>query len=135
MRSVWFIVFLLAILLLATTSSAVERLYFADDGNNKIMRCDLDGTNIEDLIVTGLDNIGCIDIDRTGGKMYWTDWPSGASSIKRADLDGSNVETLLTGLSGPFGIALDVSSGKIYWTEFSTPRIRPPGASRFLAAS
>ena len=40
-------------------------------------------------------------------KMYWTDWHAG--KIHRANLDGTNVEDIITGLSGPQYIALDVS--------------------------
>ncbi len=53
------------------------------------------------------------DID-LAGKMYWTDFD--ADKIQRADLDGANVEDLVTGLTDPFGIALDPAAGKIYWT-------------------
>jgi hypothetical protein len=39
--------------------------------------------------------------------MYWTDVDT--LKIQRADLDGMNVEDLVTtGLSFPFGIALDI---------------------------
>ena len=47
--------------------------------------------------------------------MYWTD--QSTSKIQRADLSSSNVEDLITtGLSQPFGIALDVGGEKMYWT-------------------
>ena len=47
-------------------------------------------------------------------KMYWTD--STADRIQRANLDGSRVETLVTGVDAPQGIALDLGRGKMYWT-------------------
>ena len=47
-----------------------------------------------------------------GGKMYWTDEETG--KIQRANLDGSGVEDLVaSGLSNPFGIALDVAGGRM----------------------
>ena len=49
------------------------------------------------------------------GKMYWTDHSAG--KIQRANLDGSGIEDLVTGLSGPRDIALDVARGKMYWAE------------------
>lgn len=116
--------FLLIFLLSATTSLAVEKIYFSDVGNFEIMRCDLDGTNLESLVTSGIVQVGYIAIDRVGGRMYWTEWPSAGSCIKRAELDGSNMETLLTGLGGPSGIALDIPAGKMYWTEFSPDVIR-----------
>ena len=45
-------------------------------------------------------------------------------TIQRANLDGSQVEDLVTGLSGPLGIALDVQGGRIYWTENWTDKIQ-----------
>ena len=38
-------------------------------------------------------------------------------TIQRANLDGSQVETIISGLDDPQGIALDVDGSKIYWTE------------------
>jgi hypothetical protein len=47
--------------------------------------------------------------------MYWTDYGSG--DIQRANFDGTGQTTLVSGLSGPGGIALDLSGGKMYWTD------------------
>ena len=33
-----------------------ERLYWVDAGTDKIQRADLDGSNVEDLIITGLSS-------------------------------------------------------------------------------
>ena len=41
----------------------------------------------------------------------------GTGKVQRANLDGSNIETLITELEAPFGIALNVDGGKMYWTE------------------
>ncbi|MCY3669433.1 MAG: hypothetical protein OXH81_27595 [Gemmatimonadetes bacterium] len=52
-------------------------------------------------------------------QMYWThqtDETEGTGKIQRANLDGSNIETLISGLDKPFGLALDVTGGKVYWT-------------------
>ena len=46
-------------------------------------------------------------MDVSSDKMYWIDKYPG--SIQRANLDGSNIETIVSGLSRPKGIALDVS--------------------------
>lgn len=47
--------------------------------------------------------------------LYWTDNSDGA--IVRAEKDGSDVETLLTGLTAPFGIDVDSENGHIYWVD------------------
>ena len=58
--------------------------------------------------------------------MYWTSVVlGGQNKIQRADLNGANVEDLVTsGLSSPFGLALDVAGGKIYWTDRGTDKIQ-----------
>ena len=80
-------------------------MYWMDWGTNKIQRADLNGSNVEDLITTGLRRSFGIALDVGRGKMYWTN--SGTRKIQRADLNGSNVEDLITtGLDNLFGIAL-----------------------------
>ena len=71
-------------------------IYWTDWGVDKIQRANLDGSNVEDLVTTGLRVPWGIALDIAGGKMYWTDF----NKIQRANLDGSNVEDLVTsGLS------------------------------------
>lgn len=48
-------------------------------------------------------------------KIYWTDYD--IDTIHRSNLDGSTIEDLVTGLSDPGGIALDITGIKMYWTE------------------
>ena len=48
---------------------------------------------------------------QTAQKMYWTDLNTG--KIQRANLDGSAIQDLVTGLSGPHGIALDLAVGGV----------------------
>ena len=55
-------------------------------------------------------------------KMYWAN--EAAGTIHRSNLDGSGIEDLVTsGLSEPFGIALDVAAGKMYWTDWEADSI------------
>ena len=90
-----------------------------EDG--KIQRANLDGSNVETLITTGLSEPSGIALDVGSGKMYWTNEIT--NKIQRANLNGSNVEDLVTGLRSPFGIALDVDNDKMYWTEIGTNKI------------
>ena len=55
-------------------------------------------------------------------KMYWTD--AVTDKIQRADLTGDNVEDLVTGLSNPLGIALDLINSKMYWIDAGTRKIQ-----------
>ena len=90
------------------------------DRGDKIRRANLDGSNIETLVLTE-NRISDIILDSTEGKMYWADtknFPNNEHKIRRANLDGSNIETLFTVLDNYLhGLALDVDGGKIYWTE------------------
>ena len=96
-----------------------------DTRGRKIRRANLDGSNIETLVLIedeDKNDITIYDIvlDSARGKIYWTvrELNSGTYKIQRANLDGSNIETLLTGLDyRPRDLALDVDRGKIYWTE------------------
>ena len=91
------------------------------DGDNKIQRSNLDGSNVEDL-VTGLRSPRGIALDVPNGKMYWAD--NGTGKIQCSNLDGSNVEDLVTGLPGANGVALDLNNHQIYWTDESTGKIQ-----------
>ena len=101
----------------------VNRMYWTDWGTRKIQRSNLDGSDVEGLVTTGLGAPFGIALDVAVGKMYWTD--SVVDKIKRSNLDGSGVETLVsTGLERPQGFALDVAGGKMYWTDWGKEKIQ-----------
>ncbi|MCP4639089.1 MAG: DUF5050 domain-containing protein [bacterium] len=75
----------------------------------------LDSSPGEDLITGQLSGIRDLELDATGGYMYWAHGSTG--TVKRANLDGSGVTDLVTGLSFASGIALDVSGSYIYITD------------------
>ena len=107
----------------AAASNGTPKMYWTDRGAKKIQRANLDGTQIEDLITTGLSGPFGLALDAEQGKMYWTDY--GADKIQRANLDGTQIETLITtGLSGPYGLTLDAEQGKLYWTDGGAKKIQ-----------
>ncbi|HUW61594.1 MAG TPA: hypothetical protein VMZ06_11350 [Candidatus Bathyarchaeia archaeon] len=66
--------------------------------------------------ITGLQDVPVdVELDLNGGKMYWSEFNAGI--IHRANLDGTGAEDLLTGLSDPAGIALDLVHDKVYWVQ------------------
>ena len=100
------------------------RVYWTNLSTKTILRADLNGENIEEVLTVsdGYPEEIVLDVDR--GKVYWTN--PATQTIQRADLDGSNVEILFnlqedvlyTDWRGPrIGIALDVDGGKIYWAD------------------
>ena len=100
-----------------------SRMYWLDRGANRIQRANLDGSNVENLVTTGLSGPKELALDVAAGKMYWTD--NGTDKIQRANLDGSQVEDLVTvGLIGPAALDLDVAAGKMYWTDQRTGKIQ-----------
>ena len=105
------------------SGGGTPKMYWTDPLGMEIQRANLDGSNVEDLITTGLSTPYGIALDVGRGKMYWTDEDTG--KIQRANLDGSNVETLITTrVSTPGGIALDVGRGKMYWTDGGSGKIQ-----------
>ena len=92
------------------------KMYWTDRETDKIQRANLDGSQIENLVTTGLDAPSGLALDVAEGKMYWMD--AGTDKIQRANLDGSQIEDLVTtGLFVPRNLALDVAGGKMYWTD------------------
>ena len=96
---------------------AEGKMYWVDRTAAKIQRANLDGTQIEDLVTTGLEEPTDLALDLVGGKMYWTDRL--ADNIWRANLDGTQVEVLLTKLDEVSSLALDLAGGKMYWMDGS----------------
>ena len=72
------------------------KMYWVDRGTAKIKRANLDGSEVEDLVTTGLEEPTDLALDPDGGKMYWTDGLT--DKIQRANLDGSRIEDLVTGI-------------------------------------
>ena len=99
------------------------KMYWTDENWDMILRANLDGSQVEPLVTTGLKRPVGIALDVGRGKMYWTDRGEGTSDISRANLNGSQRETLVTSVALPHHLALDVGQGKMYWTDYGTDKI------------
>ncbi|HEY3497758.1 MAG TPA: hypothetical protein VGK73_23835 [Polyangiaceae bacterium] len=114
------------------------RLYWSDREGMRVMRSNLDGSELEALVTTGTtaadrrDNSRwCVGIalDLAGGYFYWSQKGSAnarVGSLRRARLtmpDGedsetrTDIEVLFDGLPEPIDIDLDLERGFIYWTD------------------
>ena len=92
--------------------SQPAKIYWTERDLGKIQRANLDGSDIEDVLTSGVHGPYEIALDVEAGMMYWTDIYTG---IQRASLDGTGLEHLVgMGLADPRGIALDVAGGRIY---------------------
>ncbi|MHC4647309.1 MAG: M56 family metallopeptidase, partial [Planctomycetota bacterium] len=96
-------------------------IYWTDPDRRKILRADLDGTSVTEIVSTKTALFD-VALDLVHGKVYWTE-PE-ARLIKRANLDGSYIEVVAESLENPACIALDPQRGKIYWTDLQGGRIR-----------
>ena len=68
------------------------KIYWTDQWADKIQRANLDGTNFEDLVKTGISSPTDIALDVSGGKMYWTD--KAIDKILRANVDVTGIEDI-----------------------------------------
>lgn len=91
------------------------KIYWCDRNSSKIQRANLDGTGIEDLFGSwnGLDRPHGLALDTATGKMFWTD--TDTDTVYVGNMDGSgSADSLVTGLSGPWGIAIISTKQIIY---------------------
>ena len=115
-----------------------RKLYWSDREGMRVMRANLDGTNIETLVETGHGDgdrrdagnwcVG-IALDIAGGKIYWTQKGgdnAGVGRILRANLElpagespshRSDIEVLFQRLPEPIDLDLDLGRRMIYWTD------------------
>lgn len=90
------------------------KIYWTDATLARILRANLDGSEVEPLVTSGVTFPAGLALDLGAGKMYWGD--RDLPGVSRANLDGSDPELIVPGVSA-LGVALDVLNEKIYWTE------------------
>jgi 3-hydroxyacyl-CoA dehydrogenase len=118
------------------------KLYWSDREGMRVMRANLDGSNIETLVESGHTDrdrrdqrnwcVG-IAVDTERGKIYWTQKGSdnaGQGRILRANLEipkgetpanRTDIELLFAGLPEPIDLDLDLNNRMIYWTDRGNP--------------
>ena len=119
-----------------------RKLYWSDREGMRVMRCDLDGSNIETLVQTGQGDMDrrdqtnwCVGvaIDHVGGHLYWTQkGPSdaGLGRILRAGIDlpagesassRSDIEVVFKDLPEPIDLEIETTTRTLYWTDRGDP--------------
>jgi DNA-binding beta-propeller fold protein YncE len=119
------------------------KLYWCDREGMRVMRANLDGSNIETLVDTSEGDprpgpdarkwcVG-IAVDAAGGKFYWTqkgDDNAGQGRIFRANIElprgrtpanRQGIELLYDNLPEPIDLDLDVAHRVMYWTDRGDP--------------
>lgn len=97
----------------------VKDLYFVEYNNNLIKKLALSGSSAATTVldVTGKAGPG-MAIDAANNKVYFSDFEvTGSGNIWKMNLDGSGLTAIVSGLTDPYGIALDLTNGKIYWAD------------------
>jgi DNA-binding beta-propeller fold protein YncE len=122
--------------------AAGRKLYWGDREGMRVMRCDLDGSNVETLVQTGQgdddrrdETRHCVGVavDHVGGHLYWTqkgpsdaglgrilragiDVPAGESAAHRTD-----IEVVFKHLPEPIDLEIDHATRMLYWTDRGDP--------------
>jgi hypothetical protein len=118
------------------------KLYWCDREGMRVMRANLDGSQIETLVETGRGDadrrdqtrwcVG-ITIDPKLGKIYWTQkgpTKGGLGRLCRANIDipngespanRSDIEVLFDRLPEPIDLELDLTNRILYWTDRGDP--------------
>lgn len=118
------------------------KLYWADREGMRMMRANLDGSEVETLVVSG-DPVAdrgdatkwCVGValDHAKGQIYWTQKGSdnaGQGRILRAGIDipagqtaasRSDTEVWIDGLPEPIDLEFDADSRRLYWTDRGDP--------------
>jgi hypothetical protein len=120
-----------------------RKLYWCDREGMRVMRVNLDGSNIETLIDTSEGDARpgkdlkkwCVGIalDLEAGKLYWTQKgpdKAGQGRLFRANLEipkgqtpanRKDIELLYENLPEPIDLELDLTNRTIYWTDRGDP--------------
>jgi sugar lactone lactonase YvrE len=118
------------------------KLYWGDREGMRVMRANLDGSQVETLVQTGRGDkdrrdetrwcVG-ISIDPKRGKIYWTQkgpTKGGLGHICRANINvpegespanRSDIEVLFDRLPEPVDLELDLKNRVLYWTDRGDP--------------
>jgi hypothetical protein len=118
------------------------KLYWCDREGMRVMRCNLDGSSIETIVVSGRGEADSRDatkwcvgltIDPKLGHIYWSQKGpdnAGLGSIFRANLeipagqtaaDRSDIEVFFDRLPEPIDLELDIENRVLYWTDRGDP--------------
>jgi hypothetical protein len=122
--------------------SVGRKLYWGDREGMRVMRCELDGSQVETLVQTGHDDeerrdetkwcVG-VAVDHAGGHLYWTQkGPSdaGLGTILRAGIDvpagesaahRSDIEVVFKDLPEPIDLEIEHTTRTLYWTDRGDP--------------
>ncbi|XP_033116102.1 low-density lipoprotein receptor-related protein 4-like, partial [Anneissia japonica] len=96
-----------------------QNVYWVDDGYNWIKVTTYFDRGPDIIIVdTGLERPSGIACHPIKGYLFWTELGNKyPPKIERSSMSGANRTTIVTGLSEPRSIAVDITTNRIYWTD------------------
>ena len=118
------------------------KLYWCDREGMRVMRCNLDGSQVETLVETGRGEADARDqtrwcvgitVDPERGKIYWSQKGPDNASLGRifragvgippgeAPAERSDIELMFDGLPEPIDLELDEANRVLYWTDRGDP--------------
>jgi DNA-binding beta-propeller fold protein YncE len=109
--------------------SAAGRIYWANQGDNRVRGAPLAGGTVDSLYgpgqVVGLP--GGVAVDPAAAKIYWAN--ESDNTIRGASFAGGGIANSIydspaRGVNGPGGVAIDPPAGRIYWTNSEDNTIR-----------
>jgi len=108
---------LFGIALAAVSPAQAAKIYWTDTSSDKVQSSNLDGSNVQDIVTTGLISPQTLAVDQTNGQFYVSD--EGTDEITRYELDGSGSQTILSQPTELSAIDVDPDSGQLYFANRS----------------
>ncbi|XP_067677896.1 pro-epidermal growth factor-like [Haliotis asinina] len=100
-----------------TVDSSSRQMFYTDDGEDTVVRVQLNTLLSTTIIDTGLDKPRGIVADTRDRRLYWVDRGS-TSKIEASDYLGYQRKTLVSSdLHFPNDITLDENTGRLYWAD------------------
>jgi uncharacterized protein YjbI with pentapeptide repeats len=115
LTSLLLVLFILAVSVGQVSALNFSKIYFSDQSDGTLNRCNLDGTNLQTLL-TGFGGIEGLALNAECGQLYWSDFST--ELIQKSNLDGSVIVDIAEGsLSSRVALAIDPVAEKIYWSD------------------
>jgi len=92
-------------------------LYWVEYQDNRLRRARLDGTEVEDVIVSGMTRPFDVTVDPLRERLYWVELGPKAygGRVWTADLDGANPVLIADQIPTPVDLVIDWEGEEIYW--------------------
>jgi len=96
-----------------------KELFFIEYGKSLIEKISLNPGSTAEQVADITDKAGVgLAYDSVNKKIYFTDFENeDAGNIWRMNLDGTNMEAIVSGITDPYSIAVNLKGGKIYWAD------------------